>query len=742
MKKTFRPAPLRSAIRTALALPLAAASIGLPLSAVAQNEEAVIEEIVVRGVNFNYLESQSSKMNTPVRDLPQTVLTITEDLYDFAGITQFEDLYKLDASGGSSHAGDQFPRNFYRGIRQTGVNTIKVDGFRLNANIQLDLAPFERIEVIKGATSTIYGQSPIGGTLNAISKKPQAEFGGSVSLEAGSFDHVRGDIDVYGPLTADGALTYRFVGAYKDSDSFVDYAYDRKLVIAPSLQYDFSEDTLVRFSINYQENDFLPLFGIGAEMDADGISNPRLPDVPRERLGNATWGHADKEALFVRGTLEHEFENDWMLRASAQYNKVEAFLVNLLTKRSVPIGGELRTGSTVYHVDAEDEVYSGEVNIFGDVEAFGRDHTVFLGVDYATLPAQVRSFFDSGNPGDTEFNIVDPDYSIFPERSSEADWQGQFQTGFEGLFQEKTELKTYGVTLQTVLRPTDNLDLSLGARYSRDEISQASNCCGRDATLPPQAKLSFDNVTIQAGAVYSFTDQINAYVSYGETFEPQTGTNALTGSTLEPEEGRIFEIGLKGEAFDNNVLWTLAAFDIDRSNMVIPAGDGQNAGLSLPVGSQVSTGVEFDARGEVLPGWNVYLSVAVLDSEYKGGQFDGGKPIQAPEFGLSFFTSYQIQEGQLAGLGIGGGVVHKSGRTSTNINDRGGVPVIPIGENILGDFTEVDLRVFYDHDNWRFYLSATNLTDELYYSNQFEQVQLGLSPNPARTIKGGFTYNF
>jgi iron complex outermembrane receptor protein len=742
MTKTFKSTPLRTAIRTALALPLAAASICLPVSAIAQNEQAEIEEIVVTGVTFNYLESQSSKMNTPVRDLSQTVLTITEDLYDFAGITKFEDIYKLDASGGSSHAGDQFPRNYYRGIRQTGVNTIKVDGFRLNANMELDLAAFERIEVIKGATSTIYGQSPVGGTLNAITKKPQAEFGGSVSLEAGSFDHVRGDIDLYGPLTADGALTYRFIGAHKDSNSFVDYAYDQKLVIAPSLQYEFSEDTLVRLSANYQANEFLPLFGVGSVMDADGISNPRLPDVPRSRLGNATWGQAEKEALFVRGMLEHEFENDWTLRASTQYNKVDAFLVNMLSKRSVPIDGELRTGTTVYHVDAEDEVYSGEVNIFGDVEVFGRDHTVFLGVDHAVLPTQVRSFFDSGNPGGTAFNIEDPDYSIFPVRRSEADWQGQFQTGFEGLFQEQTELTTSGVTLQTVLRPHDNLDLNFGARYSRDELSQASNCCGRDDTLPAQDKLSFNNVTLQAGAVYRITDQINAYASYGETFEPQTGTNALTGGALDPEEGRVFEIGIKGEAFDNNVLWTLAAFDILRSNMVIPAGDGQNAGLSLPVGSQVSTGVEFDARGELLPGWNVFLSVAFLDSEYEGGKFDGAKPIQAPDFGLSFFTSYQFEEGELAGLGIGGGVVHKSGRASTNINDRGGVPVIPIGAHILGDFTEVDLRAFYDHDNWRLYISATNLTNELYYSGQFEQVQMGLSPNPARTIKGGFTYNF
>ena len=187
-----------------------------------------LEEVVVSAIRFKSTEPITAlKLPVSVKDTPQSVMAVTGDVIDFASIKTFQDVYKVDASGGTSHSLDSFPRNFYRGFLQQGNNAIRIDGFRMPADLQLDLEPYERFEIVKGATSTLYGQNPIAGTLNAISKEPTASLGAEVGLELGSYDHYRATGDVHGPLTQSGNLQYRLVGAWMDEDSFLDLANHR-----------------------------------------------------------------------------------------------------------------------------------------------------------------------------------------------------------------------------------------------------------------------------------------------------------------------------------------------------------------------------------------------------------------------------------------------------------------------------------------------------------------------------------
>jgi TonB-dependent siderophore receptor len=706
--------------RTAYLAPAAGAEAGTTES----TEQ--LDEVVVQGLSFRETQQTNVlKMPLSIKDTPQSVITVTEDMIEFAGIKKFEDIYKVDASGGGSHAGDQNPRNYYRGFLQQGVNTVKIDGFRMNADIDIDLAPFERFEVIKGANSTLYGQNPVGGTLNAVSKKPKAgPIGGSFSAQAGSYDFYRGELDVYGSLSADDRATFRLVGAYQDSSSYVDYAFNDVKLIAPSVQYELSDDTRLRLGMHYQKNEFMPLWGAGLQFNDDG--SYQLLDLPRSRNTNIPWGTADKEVLFVNGVLEHSFADDWQLRGSLQYNQVDGVLNNAYTDAADADGN---VAIYAYLTEAGSEVYGGEINLFGDVELFGREHTLFFGADYGKLPSQRRYW--SADPY-TGFDIRNPDYSLLTPRYLSTE-------DYPYLNHTRTRLEMLGVTAQAILKPTDSLSLMLGARYSRDELQRLGACCDPGLELGDRREAKQDAVTFQTGVTYAITGSTNLYANYGSSYEPDRFFRVtLGGDLIDPEEGRAIEVGAKGELLGRQLLWTVAAFDVERSNLAARV-PGSFPAYFILAGTQRSRGVELDIRGQVLPGWDAFLSVATLDAEYLGGEDGGAKPINAPKFGLSAFTSYEIQGGPLKGLGFGGGVVHKSGREAHNIF----LATLPLlGKDIFEDFTEIDLRMFYRRDKWLFDLDVTNVTDTLYYSNAFAWGGSGFNPNPPRQVKGRVTYKF
>lgn len=735
ISELLRPRLSASLFATTLAMGGVASAQQAESGETPEREETALEEIIVRGVSFRHEGTvlSANKMPLPLKNTPQSVKVITQDLIDFAGLTKFEDLYKVDASSGTSHAGDAIPRNYFRGFHVQGVNTIKVNGFRVPGFVQLDLAPFARFEIVKGATSTLYGQNPVAGTLNAVSKAPLDTFGGEISVEAGSYHHYRADVDLYGPLTDDGALTYRMVGAYLNEESYVDFAYNKRIVFAPTLQYEFSENTSLIARLNYQDYDFTPYYGFGAQFLGDNIGDPaqltadnfRIPPVPRSRTGNNPNNWADKEARFVQSVFEHRFDDgNWVVRANAQYSETPGALAGHLD-----IGTDQNgfTDVELYGSEEDNEVYSGEVNIYGDVEFFGGSHTLFLGADYADLENSFSYAFTDIFGVDSGFSIFNPDYSLVPFPATPA--------GYDFLFLFGEKRKISGVTAQALLRPLDGLIVSLGTRYSHDVADTKVGCCDQGVTLEslPAERLEEDEVTFQAGVTYALTDNLNAYASYGETFEPQGGFVA-EGVPIDPEEGRAYEVGLKGELSDQRLSYSVAAFHMERNNIAqgIPGTP-----FLVPVGTQRSRGVEIDFQGELLEGWDVYGSFAFMDAEFTEGGFAGATPANAPEFGASLFTSYEIQEGSLQGLGVGLGLVHKSGRDMTDLFSYGALTPV-----LLDDFTELDLRVFYTQENWLYELQLSNVLDTEYYSNAFAQLITGFQVNPPRQVLGTVRYRF
>jgi iron complex outermembrane receptor protein len=726
-----------------------------------------VDEVVVTSrVIFTQNDAfGATKMGVALKDTPQTVNVVTRDMIEFASIESFNDFYKVDASGGPSHAIDNFPRNFYRGYLIEGNNAIRIDGFRMPADIDLDLATFDRFEVVKGPTSTLYGQNTIGGTLNAVSKIPQSEFAARIDLEAGSHEQYRFDGDITGPLS--DAWSYRVVTAFEDDDSFLNGASNKLQLIAPSIQFRPSDSTTFMLRMNYQKHEDRYHFGqatsiAGVPVDADGSGDIgfvelitsmltdglKVQEYSRSQFFNVPWATATKEAAFVQSQAEHEFAGGWKLRGNVQYSQID------VSTRGVSHFGPYDDLGFAYSADAyaedgKDEVYGGEINLFGDIDAFGGEHTLFFGLDYARIDDHSRTARAPLSRGYASnlYNVNDLGFlADLPARLDLDD--------YDYVYDDDRESVLYGGTVQLIARPTDRLSVLLGARMSHDTLVDrqrgAASVAELEATPFALARdFKFEEVTAQTGLVYELTPALNVYASYGETFEPSVrfavdpGNPTGPGVAIDPEEGTSFEIGLKGD-ITRDLSFTIAAFDMERSN--ISQRNVQFPRFFVPLGTQVSRGVEAELKGRLTPAWNVFASAAYLDAEYADGEFNGLRPVNAPEFGLSVFSSYEILGGPLEGLGFGLGAVHKSGRTAfdsfltrTVSNALG--RVVPI-EYDFGSFTEVDARVFYGWDRWRVRLSVTNLLSERYYSTTRNFLDSGVHVNPPTAVHAALSYSF
>ena len=722
----------------------------------AKSSDDTLQEVVVTS-KILFRENDAfgaTKMGIPLKDTPQSITVVTSDVIDFAGMRTFNDFYKVDADGGTSHAIDGFPRNYYRGFRQQGENAIRVDGFRMPGNIDLDFATFDRFEVIKGPTSTLYGQNSIGGTLNAVSKLPQDRFGMELGLEGGQFDDYRGDVDLTGPFRAGSAWSYRLVGAYEDEQSFLDFANEDLALLSPSIQFQPDDSTRFVLRAIYQKSDkrihFAPSLQLGGTGDSavesleERVANEGLkdPDVPRSRFFGMPWNETHIEAKFVQFQGEHRFDNHWTLRGHLQHNDVR-YRSNALFVQGPFDQDGFAYFTSVYGQDTDDSLYGAELNLFGDFEAFGRRHTLFFGVDYNRIESTSRLGVTATSVGfaDSVFNMFTPDYASVPPYDRLDD--------YDYLYDFKGETALFGGTVQLITRPTDRLSLLLGARYSVDTVNDRDRGGpptgeGNVDTVPFQtsADAIFHQIVYQAGLTYAITPSTNLYASFGQTFEPGTDRRIDEsdpdgpGILIQPERGRNHEIGFKAD-LSRELSITGAVFDMERTN--ISQADRDNPGFSVALGTQRSRGVELGMQGQLLPPLSLLVSVAYLDAKFIQGEFKGLTPENAPRFGLSAFASYELLQGGLKGLGFGLGVVHKAGRKTFDSDwASDGLRY----QYDFGDFTEVDARIFYSRDRWSYAISATNLFDEKYYSPTFTDLDFATHVNPPRTIRASVRYKF
>ncbi|MEH1845008.1 MAG: TonB-dependent siderophore receptor [Nostoc sp.] len=571
------------------------------------------------------------------------------------------------------------------------------DGFRDSNAGLVETANLERIEVLKGPASVLYGNVDPGGVINFVTKQPLENPFYSFGVQAGSFGLVRPTLDISGSLNPERTLLYRLNAVYEHGGYFRDFDQDvERFFVSPVLNWKIGSRT--NLTLEYEHVHDQRPFDRGLVAIGRGVA-----DIPYDRVLGERDDSLTQTEDRVGYRLEHGFSEDWKLRSRFRFSAIHGNYPEVEPGELNEQTGELsRTWSDGY---TDFKEYLLQNDLVGKFSTAWVKHTLLFGVDL------LRTTYggDFGSSPAPNINIFNPIYGIVPRPNRD-----QLAEGFG--FQNETN--SFGIFLQDQVALTDNLKLLLGGRF--DLVDQKSTSEQQDDAFTPRI-----------GIVYQPIQPISLYASFSQSFQPNSGTRA-DGSLLEPQRGTQYEAGIKGEFLNNRLTATLAAYEITKSNVPTPDPNyPPESGFVIPIGEQRSRGIELDIAGEILPGWNVIASYAYTDAKItqsNDGQ-QGNQLASVPYNAASLWTTYELQTGNWKGLGFGLGLFYVGSRQGDLANDFK-----------VSSYLRTDASIFYQRNSWKLGLNFNNLFNVNYI--EVSQDRNFINPGAPFTVVGSFSVEF
>lgn len=625
--------------------------------------------------------STGSRFPIDVERLPNTIRILPQELIEATRATLPQDLTR-----------------FVSGVQELpgfGTNSgFVVRGFFANYEILRngvrgenpgDLSNIERIEVLKGPISSLYGGTgAFAGNINVITKRPLKEFGGEVIAYAGSQDFYRLEGDLGGPLTSDGSVRFRLNGAAESAGSFREFVDSEKYVGSGSLEWDLGPDSTIRLDASYLNrlysfDEGLPL------LDGSLASGLTTFDIPIERT-------------FIDANAQRANETYWNIGGEGNFGLADGLtlrVAGLYTDYAVDIGSSRVSGSvradgrTVDRITFEGPQSTDRWTVQADLiyrtNAIGKE-TVFL-VGYEHF--QQRYDYDASSRNLGQLDLITGVRAARPP--------GGLTPAFSGFSLYEGDA-VYG---QVFSQLTARLAVLAGLRYDEQTNDGQFNGVGQ--------AISGSQVSPRIGATYFLSDNTILFGNWSKSFAPNFAFD-IDGDVFESDQVRQIEIGLRQKLFDDRAQLTVAAFDIKRFNVVIP--DINNFGQAVASGRQTSRGIEVDLTGELLPGLDAIVTYAYNETrvaEPTDPSF-GQQLAAAPEHNASAFLRYEFADGPVAGLGFNAGLVFNSAIQASLPNTI----VIPSNARL-------DLGASYRiKDDWRLAVNVNNVTNSrLYVTNLF-----------------------
>lgn len=628
------------------------------------------------------IASVGAKAPVTLREIPQSVSVITRQRIEDQNMTRLEDAMRR-TTGVTVLTNDSGRSSiFARGFE---LDNYMVDGLPSTLSSQMgtqpDLAMFDSIEVLRGPAGLFGGSGEPGGTVNLTRKRARDKFGANGSVTAGSWDSYRTEADATGPLGESKKVRGRVVAAYQNSDSFVNVAHNEGQTGYGTLEFDLTPNTTLSLASSRQDRDITPFNGLPAY--ADG----RMLDVDRSTFIGADWNRFNSVAADHLAELEHRFDDGGFVKTSMRYTDRDTDFKYAYAGGAVNGAGNF-SNMTMFAREYGEEALALDAHVSRPFQAFGLTHNVLAGVDYRESDQRTR--FGTRTIAGT-YSVTNFNSAAIVEQTP------NYTTRTNTLYQQYS---TYG---QLRIKPVAPLTAVIGGRLGNYEISQDNLVNNTNTTQKYKGEF-----TPYAGLVLDLNDNLSAYASHTEIFQPQT-TNRVGNVLIDPQEGAQQEIGLKGEYLDNRVTTQLALFQSDIKNRAVT--DSANAGFSV-AGDVKTRGIEAEVAGTVMPGWEVSAGYSYLISEYQSAPMGQTYNTWTPKHTVQLWTKYMFEGGDLDGFSVGGGMRAVSGyygqATGTSASGvRWGQDAYQVFDAQLGyKLTENVDATF----------TVNNLLDEVYYA--------------------------
>ena len=645
-----------------------------------------------------------SKTDTPLIEAPQSLGIVTRDQIDDQQPQSVSQALRYSAGVQSEvRPSPRYDSVFVRGFGGAGTAAAFVnfqDGLRQLRGISYavpsnDPYLLERIEVLRGPASVLYGQTGAGGIVNLVSRRPTETPIHEVRFEGGSYGRIQTGIDLSGKLNDEGTVLGRITGIARDADSQYDYVRERRISISPALTIRPSEDTTLTLLGNYQND---PLGGFYNFVPATGtVIDSRLGRIHSNFFGgDPTYDTFKREQAAIGYQFEHRFNDVFTFRQNYRFQDIKTDF-RALSIQSIAANG--RTASRVLTSSYDFANTSALDNqVQATVDTGPLHHTLLAGIEWDRAEASRKLVTQTA--GVPTLDLFAPAYfrsfAVTPINPATATTE-QSQDQLGGYLQDQV---TVG-----------KLHLNAAVRQDRATTSTLTRSTSARVDQNDSA------TTWRVGALYLLESGVAPYASYSTSFLPNSGTGApQRGNTpFVPTTGDQYEAGVKFQPVGSNSFVQLAGFQITQQNVL--TRDQTYTLYSIAQGEIRSRGVELEARASLsdnldLIGTYSYID-AVITKTNNVGTNPGNRVPAVPHHLASGWANYRFASGPLEGLGLGGGVR----LISQTLGDEANSFRVP-------GFALFDAAIRYDMSRWGGYLkgkeltlNASNLLDREYISS-------------------------
>ena len=649
------------------------------------------------------ISSTATKTDTDILEIPQSISIIGQEQIQVIGAESIMEslAYTPGVSVGNNDS-DIWESFYIRGfksrrIRRDGM-TYQVDAW----DGQAESYGIERVEVLKGPSSTIYGGDEPGGTINMVSKRPTQSAHNELKVEMGSSKHKLLAVDTGNKIDDDGIYSYRLIGLIKDGDGFSNNTKYQRFYIAPSLLWQPTDNTTLTFLSEFQRDNATPL-EYGLPKEGTVVSNPN-GNIPRDAsIVEPGFDESKVERYSLGYILEHDFSKTLKLYHSLryfhasnelQYMKFGDFQEDMRTIERNGASRWLRTSKQI----TSDNYLQTELDILGV------KHKVLAGFDYS---------FDELSSERYDISVTNGDLDIYTPTYGNAIF-GELEYN-NGSRYEKTE--QVGVYLQDQFK-LEHWSFTLGGRYGTAEWGEKPY----DGSAPYE--LEDDSAfTGKAGAVYLSDIGLAPFVSYSQSFKPQGGSDRL-GNRFDPTKGEQYELGMRYRNKSEDTLVSLTLYNLEKTN--VRTTDPIDPEFSVQTGEITSTGLELEVQSsinDVLSVFGGYTYTDARTTKSNNPEEVDRATKNIPKQQFSLWSDYNFKEFDLPELKFGAGI-----RYTGEINND---------SYKISSHNLVDTMLSYNQKDWKLQLNASNLFDTRYAEGAYNFFY-----GEQRQIKVSYTYHW
>ncbi|MGN8278206.1 TonB-dependent siderophore receptor [Pseudomonas sp. SMN5] len=651
-----------------------------------------------------------TKTDTPILEIPQTINVVTADQIATQGARNLTQALRYTPglnTGGFTDRNAIADEITSRGFSPT---PLYLDGAylpyagSLGGAPQIDPYTLERIEVLKGPSSVLYGQNQPGGLINMVSKRPTTEQRSQIKLGAGSYNRVNGAFDTSGPIDDQKEFSYRVIGLAKKGNQQVDHTHSERMLLAPSLTWAPNEDTSLTLLAQIQKDDGLE----------DYQALPRIGSLERgpngQRIdrnffsGDTRWNDYKRDQFILGYDFSHNLTDDLKFRSTARYTDVRDQYKGFYLRSFVTSGGvtdQTRANRVKLDWRQHNTAYTIDNNVEYKFNTGALEHTTLAGLDYR--------HFNRKYDGYNAYNVVPINLYGSNNNYDTGSVTPTLDTKWDNTVRQT------GVYFQDQIK-LDKWILTVGGRQDWAEVDN------KDLLARSVSQLRDNKFTGRVGLTYVTDFGLAPYISYSESFLPTVGTDAA-GDSFKPTEGEQYEVGVKYQPFDKTLI-TASVFEIKQKNLV--TADPADPANSIQSGEVRSRGVELEVKSAI-DNVEVMAAASYLDSFYTKdnyGNEDNRSEQQAP-VSATLWVDYHFTQANLNGLTFGAGARY-TGRKPGDAANSFDVPAFTVFDttvrydlgkmtpSLRGVSTSLNVQNVFDRE----YVSHCNYSFGCYYGQE------------------------